>query len=72
MADVLLQLVFCVLGKVEKSLINTFVMFTNLSNLCLSCLDLCHVVAFCLLLKINVCPTGPASEVSNPGQGLNL
>ena len=36
------------------------------------CLDHCHVVALCLLLMINVCPTGPAGKVLNLGQSLKL
>ena len=36
------------------------------------CLDLCHVVALCLLLMINLCLNRPASEVSYLGQSQNL
>ena len=39
--------------------------------LCLDYYYICRVVSLCLLLMINLYPTGPAGEVSNLGQSLN-
>ena len=46
-------------------------MFVNLCFLSFS-LDLCHVVASCLLLMINLCSIGHAGKVPNLEQNLNL